>query len=74
MLIRFYNIIWEEDNDLPSTVTMELEDSIDDGEIDMHGCDMLKDEFGEEVDSFEWEKIEEDDKDDPFSFGADEDD
>jgi hypothetical protein len=73
MLVRFYSIEWQEESeDLPSTVTLELEDDVDDNEIEMTGGDMLEEEFGIPVDSFEWERVEEEDKDDPFSFGEEE--
>jgi hypothetical protein len=73
MLVRFYSIEWQEDSDdLPNVVTLELDDSTDDNEIEMMGGDMLEEEFGIPVDSFEWERVEEEDKDDPFSFGEEE--
>lgn len=73
MLIRFYAIEWQEESeDLPTSVTLEVDDETDENEIEMMGGDMLEEEFGVAVDSFEWEKTEEDDKEDPFSFGAEE--
>jgi len=36
------------------------------------GGDMLEEEFGIAVDSFEWERLDEEEKEDPFSFGTEE--
>ena len=73
MLVRFYSIEWQEESEeLPSSVTLEIDDDTDPNEIEMMGGDMLEEEFGKPVDSFEWEIVEEDDKEDPFSFGTEE--
>jgi hypothetical protein len=73
MLIRFYSIEWQEDSEeLPTSVTLDIDDDTDENEIEMMGSDMLEDEFGVEVDSFQWERIDEEEKEDPFSFGTDE--
>ena len=77
MLVRFYSIEWSDVNeDLPSSAILELDDDIDENEIEMMGADMLQEEFGVEVDTYEWEFVsggDEDATDDPFSFGRDED-
>lgn len=73
MLLRFYSIEWVEEGTsepLPTSVTLEVEDGTDVAEIEMNGGDMLEEEFGVGVDSFEWETIE-DDTEDPFSFVTD---
>lgn len=67
MLIRFYSIEWQEDSEeLPTSVTLELDDETDENEVEMMGADMLQEEFGVGVDSFQWEKIDGEDED-PFS-------
>jgi hypothetical protein len=75
MLVRFYSIEWSQEatsEPLPTSVTLEIEDGTDVAEIEMNGGDMLEEEFGVAVDSFEWDKIDEDDEDaDPFSFVTD---
>jgi hypothetical protein len=72
MLVRFYSIEWqEESDDLPTSVTLDIEDGTDVAEIEMNGGDMLEDEFGVAVDSFEWEQVD-DDTEDPFSFCTEE--
>lgn len=69
--MRFYSIEWsEESEDLPTSVTLDIEDGTDVAEIEMNGGDMLEDEFGIAVDSFEWEQVD-DDTEDPFSFATD---
>ena len=71
MLVRFYSIEWqEESDDLPTSVTLEVADGTDVAEIEMNGGDMLEDEFGVAVDSYEWEQVD-DDTEDPFSFTTD---
>jgi hypothetical protein len=71
MLVRFYSIEWsEESEELPTSVTLDIEDGTDVAEIEMNGGDMLEDEFGVAVDSFEWEQVD-DDTEDPFSFTTD---
>jgi hypothetical protein len=71
MLVRFYSIEWqEESDDLPTSVTLEVADGTDVAEIEMSGGDMLEDEFGVAVDSYEWEQVD-DDTEDPFSFTTD---
>lgn len=71
MLVRFYSIEWQSDSeDLPTSVTLDIEDGTDVAEIEMNGGDMLEEEFGVEVDSFEWEQVD-DDTEDPFSFATD---
>jgi hypothetical protein len=73
MLVRFYSIEWQEESEeLPTSVTLELDDETDDNEIEMMGGDMLEEEFGVAVDSFEWEKVGEEETEDPFSFGTEE--
>lgn len=70
MLIRFYSIEWSNDvtsESLPSSVTMEVEDGMDAGEIEMNCSDMLEEEFGQVVDSCEWEYVD-DDEEEVFSF------
>jgi hypothetical protein len=71
MLVRFYSIEWQEDSEeLPTSVTLEVADGTDVAEIEMNGGDMLEDEFGVAVDSYEWEQVD-DDTEDPFSFTTD---
>lgn len=71
MLVRFYSIEWqEESDDLPTSVTLDIEDGTDVAEIEMNGGDMLEEEFGVPVDSYEWEQVD-DDTEDPFSFVTD---
>lgn len=71
MLIKFYSIEWQEESeDLPSSVTIEVSDGTDVAEIEMNGGDMLEEEFGVPVDSYEWEQVD-DDTEDPFSFVTD---
>lgn len=70
MLVRFYSICWAEsdDDELPSSVTMEVDEEIDANEVEATGDQLLFDEFGVEVESFEWEKLDEDEENvDPFS-------
>jgi hypothetical protein len=68
MIIRFYSIEWQQESEeLPSTVTMDVEDGTDVAEIEMNGADMLEEEFGVPVDSFEWE-VNDEEQEDPFSF------
>jgi hypothetical protein len=50
---------------------MEVEDGMDAGEIEMNGSDMLEEEFGQAVDSCEWEYIDADEQE-VFSFEKDE--
>jgi hypothetical protein len=74
MLIRFYSIEWSGDvtsESLPSSVTIEVDDGMDAGEIEMNGADMLEEEFGVSVDSYEWEHIDADEQE-VFSFDKDE--
>jgi hypothetical protein len=71
MLVRFYSIEWQEESEeLPTSVTLEVADGTDVAEIEMNGGDMLEEEFGVAVDSFEWEQVD-DDTEDPFSFTTD---
>jgi hypothetical protein len=71
MLVRFYSIEWQkESEELPTSVTLEVADGTDVAEIEMNGGDMLEDEFGVAVDSYEWEQVD-DDTEDPFSFTTD---
>jgi hypothetical protein len=75
MLVRFYSIEWAEEGTsepLPTSVTLEIDDGTDVAEIEMNGGDMLEEEFGVAVDSFEWESLDED-TEDPFSFVPDSD-
>ena len=75
MLIRFYSIEWAEEGTsepLPTSVTLEVADGTDVAEIEMNGGDMLEEEFGVVVDSFEWESLDEEEED-PFSFVPDSD-
>lgn len=73
MLIRFYSIEWQEESeDLPTSVMLEVDDETDDNEIEMMGADLLEEEFGTPVDSFEWEKTDNDENEDPFSFNEEE--
>lgn len=74
MLIRFYSIEWAGDatsESLPTSLTMEVEDGMDAGEIEMNGAEILQDEFGTEVDSFEWEHVDAEDEE-VFSFDREE--
>ena len=74
MLIRFYSIEWSGDatsESLPSSVTMEVEDGIDAGEIEMNGSEILEEEFGIPVDSYEWEHVDAEDEE-VFSFDREE--
>jgi len=71
MIIRFYSIEWQEESEeLPTSVTLEVADGTDVAEIEMNGGDMLEEEFGVAVDSYEWEQVD-DDTEDPFSFVTD---
>jgi len=70
MLVRFYSICWADsaDDDLPSSVTLEIDDETDENDIEMNGSEMLFEEFGVECESCEFEKLDEDEEDvDPFS-------
>jgi len=74
MLIRFYSIEWSGDatsESLPTSLTMEVEDGMDAGEIEMNGAEILEDEFGTSVDSYEWEYVDADDEE-VFSFDREE--
>jgi hypothetical protein len=64
MLVRFYNIVWdtEEDSeelkdvkpaDLPTEIPLEVEE---DADVDLEGADVLSDQFGYSVRNFDWEK------------------
>jgi hypothetical protein len=74
MLVRFYAIEWADEDaemdNLPTSVTLEVEDGTDANELEMTGGDILQEEFGVDVDSFEWEFVD-DDTEDPFSFVPD---
>lgn len=73
MLVRFYSIEWQQESEeLPTSVTLEVADGTDVAEIEMNGGDMLEEEFGVAVDSYEWEQVD-DDTEDPFSFVPDSD-
>jgi hypothetical protein len=53
--IRFYNIVWDTDGrkvDLPCAVTREIDD--DEMDVSLEGADVLSDEFGWCVESFQF--------------------
>jgi hypothetical protein len=66
MLVRFYSIEWDEESaELPASVTIDV-DFEDENEVEMNGSDILEEEFGVAVSSFEWELADEDDDEDAF--------
>lgn len=58
MLVRFFNIQWDDDGEdanLPQDTQMIVDNDID---IDLEGADKLSDQFGFCVHSFEFEVLD----------------